>query len=409
MRQYSERTLLLLLAAVQFTHILDFMVMMPLGQQLMRDLAIGPAQFSHLVAAYTLSAGIVGLVAAPFMDRHDRKKILLIVYAGFTLGTLACGISHDATQLLIARAVCGAFGGVSGATIMSILSDIVPPQRRAAGMGIIMAAFAVAAALGVPIGLYLAQKFRWEMPFLLVAGMGALIWVLILVILPPVRGHLEETASHGFHTFWELLRDPNAGRALLFMSALVMGHITIIPLLAPYLVSNVGMPENKLFLIYLVGGVCSAFTAPMFGKLADRRGHMRVYTFLIVAACVVTLMLTNAPQLPVWAVLILAAGFFTFASGRFVPAQAMVSLAVPARRRGSFMSLSSCTRDLTTGFTTSLGGWIVTKAPSGQLLHYNILGWIAIGVSLFSLWLARRVQANEIHQSAFARPEAAGQ
>jgi DHA1 family inner membrane transport protein len=407
MRQYSERTLLLLLAAVQFTHILDFMVMMPLGQQLMRDLAIGPAQFSHLVAAYTISAGIVGFVTAPFMDRHDRKKILLIGYAGFMLGTLACGLARDATQLLIARAVCGAFGGVSGATIMSILSDIVPPQRRAAGMGVIMAAFAVAAALGVPIGLYLAQKFRWEMPFLLVAGMAVIIWVLILVILPPVRGHLEETASHGFHTFWELLRDPNAGRALLFMSALVMGHITIIPLLAPYLVANVGMPEEKLFLIYLIGGVCSAFTAPLFGKMADRRGHMRVYTFLIVVACIVTFMLTNAPQLPVWAVLILAAGFFTFASGRFVPAQAIVSLAVPARRRGSFMSLSSCTRDLTTGFTTSLGGWIVTKAPSGQLVNYSVLGWIAVGVSLFSLWLANRVQANEIHQPAFTSPGAA--
>src|SRR5688572_16566054 len=390
MRHYSERTLLLLLAAVQFTHILDFMVMMPLGQQLMRDLTIGPAQFSHLVAAYTISAGIVGFVTAPFMDRHDRKKILLIVYAGFMFGTLACGLAHDATQLLIARAVCGAFGGVSGATIMSILSDIVPPQRRAAGMGVIMAAFAVAAALGVPIGLYLAQKFRWEMPFLMVAGMAVIIWVLIAIILPPVRGHLEETASQGFHTFWELLRDPNAGRALLFMSALVMGHITIIPLLAPYLVANVGMPEDKLFLIYLIGGVCSAFTAPLFGKMADRRGHMRVYTFLIVVACIITLMLTNAPQLPVWAVLILAAGFFTFASGRFVPAQAIVSLAVPARRRGSFMSLSSCTRDLTTGFTTSLGGWIVTKAPSGQLVHYSTLGWIAVSVSLFSLWLAKR-------------------
>lgn len=165
MHRYSERTLLLLLAAVQFTHILDFMVMMPLAQQLMRELAISPAGFSHLVAAYTLSAGVVGLLAAPFMDRHDRKKILLLVYAGFTLGTLACGLAHTAGQLLVARAVCGAFGGVSGATIMSIVSDIVPPQRRAAGMGIIMAAFAVAAALGVPFGLYLAQQFRWECRF----------------------------------------------------------------------------------------------------------------------------------------------------------------------------------------------------------------------------------------------------
>jgi len=407
MHRYSERTLLLLLAAVQFTHILDFMVVMPLGQQLMRELAISPAGFSHLVAAYTLSAGLVGLLTAPFMDRHDRKKILLIVYAGFTLGTLACGLAHTAGQLLAARAICGAFGGVSGATIMSIVSDIVPPQRRAAGMGVIMAAFAVAAALGVPFGLYLAQKFRWEMPFLLVAGIGAAIWVLIFIILPPVRGHLEETASHGFLTFWELLRDPNAGRALVFMCALVMGHITIIPLLAAYLVSNVGLPEDKLFLIYLVGGVSSALTAAKFGKLADRRGHLRIYTLLIVVACVITLALSNAPRLPVWVVLLLSAGFFVFASGRFIPAQAIVSLAVPSKRRGSFMSLSSCTRDLTTGFTTSLGGWIVTKAPSGQLVHYNLLGWIAVGVSLFSLWLARRVQANEIQQPAFTRPEPA--
>jgi len=405
MRQYSERTLLLLLAAVQFTHILDFMVVMPLGQQLMRELTISPAGFSHLVAAYTLSAGVVGLLTAPFMDRHDRKKILLVVYSGFTLGTLACGLAHTATQLLVARAICGAFGGVSGATIMSIVSDIVPPHRRAAGMGIIMAAFAVAAALGVPFGLYLAQQFRWEMPFLLVAGIGAAIWVLIFIMLPPVRGHLEETASHGFHAFWELLRDPNAGRALVFMCALVMGHITIIPLLAAYLVSNVGLPEDKLFLIYLVGGVSSALTASRFGKLADRRGHLRIYTLLIVVACVITLALSNAPRLPVGVVLLLSAGFFVFASGRFIPAQAIVSLAVPSKRRGAFMSLSSCTRDLTTGFTTSLGGWIVTKAPSGQLMHYNLLGWIAVGVSLFSLWLARRVRANEIHQTAFTSPE----
>jgi predicted MFS family arabinose efflux permease len=395
MARYSERTLLLLLAAVQFTHILDFMVIMPLGQQLMRELTITPAGFSHLVAAYTIAAGLVGFLTAPFMDRYDRKKTLLVAYAGFFAGTLACGLARNAEQLLAARAFCGAFGGVSGATIMSIVGDIVPPQRRAAGMGIIMAAFAAAAALGVPFGLYLAQKFRWEMPFLLVAGLAVVIWGLILVLLPPVRGHLDDSARHGFHTFWELLRDPNAGRALLFMSALVMGHITIIPLLAPYLVANVGLPEDRLFLIYMVGGVCSAFTAPLFGKLADRLGHRRIYTMLIVVACAVTLVLTNSGPLPVWAVLLLAGSFFTFASGRFIPAQAILSLAVPARRRGSFMSLSSCTRDLTSGFTSSLGGWIVTKAPSGQLVHYNLLGWLAVGMSLFSLWLAQRVEANE--------------
>ena len=396
--RYSERTLLLLLAAVQFTHILDFMVIMPLGEQLMRELAIGPGQFSHLVAAYTISAGVVGLITAPFMDRFDRRKVLLFVYAGFFFGTLACAFSKTAEMLMISRVICGAFGGVSGATIMAIVGDVVPPHRRASGMGIIMTAFAAAAALGVPFGLYLAQKFRWEMPFFLIASMGVVVWLLIFATLPPIRAHLSDTPVHHFKAFFELLRDANAGRALLFMSALVMGHFSIIPLLAPYLVSNAGLPENELFLVYMVGGICSALTAPLCGRLADKFGRLRVFGILITVACAVTLWIANSGPLPVWAILVSAGLFFTFASGRFIPAQAILSLAVPSQRRGSFMSLTSCTRDLTSGITSSIGGWIVTKAPNGQLVNFDKLGWLAVGVSVISLWMAGRVRVQEIHQ-----------
>jgi DHA1 family inner membrane transport protein len=395
--RYSERTLLLLLAAVQFTHILDFMVMMPLGEQLMRELSIGPGAFSHLVAAYTLSAGAVGLLTAPFMDRFDRRKVLLLVYAGFTVGTLACALSRTAGMLLISRAICGAFGGVSGATIMAIVGDIVPPQRRAAGMGVIMGAFATAAAVGVPLGLYLAQTFRWEMPFFLVAGMGVVVWLMIYITLPPVRAHLNDTPMHHLTAFFELLRDSNAGRALLFYSAIVMGHFTIIPLLAPHLVADAGLPENKLFLVYLVGGICSALTAPLCGKLADRYGRLKVFGILVAIASGVTLWIANTGPMPVWAILIMAGMFFTFASGRFIPGQAIVSLAVPAQRRGSFMSLASCTRDLTSGITSSLGGWIVTKSATGQLINYDKLGWLAVGMSVVSLWLASKVQVRDVH------------
>lgn len=397
MSRYSERTILLLLAAVQFTHILDFMVVMPLGQQLMRELAISPAQFSRLVAAYTTSAGVIGLLTAPFMDRFDRRKVLLIAYAGFFIGTLACALSHTAGMLLASRAICGAFGGVSGATIMAIVGDVVPPARRASGMAVIMGAFAAAAALGVPFGLFLAQKFRWEMPFFLVAGMGVVVWLFIYITLPPLRAHLEDTPLHHFTAFFELLRDDNAGRALLFMSALVMGHFAIIPLLAPFMVTNIGLPENKLFLIYFVGGISSAVTAPFCGRLADRYGRLRVYSILIGVACAVTLWISNSGRMPVWAVLVSAGLFFTFASGRFIPAQAILSLAVPSKRRGSFMSLTSCTRDLTSGITSSLGGWIVTKSPSGQLVNFDKLGWFAVIFSLISLWLASRVHVREIH------------
>jgi MFS transporter, DHA1 family, inner membrane transport protein len=157
----SEKNLLLLLAAVQFTHIMDFMIMMPLGPKLMRELNIDARQFGGLISSFTLTAGIVGLVVAPFTDRFDRRKLLLICYAGFTLSTLACGLSDRLATLTIARTLCGAFGGVSGATIMAIVADVVPPERRAAGMGIIMTAFSAAAALGVPLGFTIAQRWKW--------------------------------------------------------------------------------------------------------------------------------------------------------------------------------------------------------------------------------------------------------
>ena len=400
-----ERGILWLLAAVQFTHIVDFMILMPLGPQLMRDLHIGPAHFSALVAAYTVSSGVVGLLIAPFVDRFDRRKFLLFAYAGFITGTLACAWSQNAATLLAARAFCGAFGGLSISMVMSIIGDVVPAERRAAGMGIVMTAFSAAAAVGVPFGLKLAQLFRWEAPFFLLAGLASVVWLIAYLRLPPVRGHLQDGRAN--RAFAELLRDANAGRALLFMSVLVIGHFAIIPLLSPYLVANVGLPEHDLFLVYLTGGVLTVFTAPRIGRLADRLGRFQVFSGLVAVACVVTLTITCSGPLPVWAVLVLAGGFFVFASGRFVPAQAIMTLAVPASRRGAFMSLSGCARDLSMGFTSSLGGWIVAKSPSGQLTNYYWLGCIAVAAGISSVWLARRVSNNEATASAVKPLQAA--
>jgi DHA1 family inner membrane transport protein len=400
MKHLSERSLLLLLAAVQFTHIVDFMILMPLGPQLMRDLHVGPGHVSALVAAYTVSSGIFGLLAAPFIDRFDRRKLLLFAYGGFIFGTLSCGLSINATTLLMARALSGTFGGLSIAMIMSIIGDVVPPERRAAGMGIVMTAFSAAAALGVPFGLKLAQMFRWETPFFVLAGLASLIWVIAFLRLPAVRGHLENRGDDPTRAFAELIRDSNAGRALLFMSAAVFGHFAIIPLLSPFLVGNVGLPEKYLFLVYMTGGVLTIFTAPVVGRLADSRGRRRVFACLVVVACAVTLWITNSGPLPVWLVMVQAGMFFVFASGRFIPGNAIMTLAVPASRRGAFMSLSGCARDLAMGFSSSIGGWIVVKEPSGRLDNFYWLGWIALASGIVSVWLASRVRVNDIRTHA---------
>ncbi len=394
LRQPSERLVLLVLAAIQFTHIMDFMVMMPLAPQLMRELDLGAGQFSALVAAYSIAAGIVGLLGAPFVDRFDRRTLLLGAYAGFTVATLLCGLASNAHLLLIARAIGGAFGGISGSLCLAIVSDLVPPARRAAGIGIVMTAFAVAAAIGVPVGLQLAHLWGWRMPFLIVAGVGVVVWALVFRVVPPVRGHLQQGENKGA-AFRELLRDANAGRGILFMAVMVLGHFSIIPLLSPHLVGDLGLPEKYLFLFYFIGGVMSVLTAPRVGRLADRYGRHRVFTIMVLVASVIVLTFANSGPLPVWATLVLAGLFFTFASGRFVPGQAIVTLAVPSSRRGAFLSLSSCARDLASGIASTLGGWIVVKQPDGRLLHFNWLGWIAVGAGLVSILAARTVHAND--------------
>lgn len=391
----SERMILLLLAAIQFTHIIDFMIMMPMGPQLMRELSIGPDRFSWLVAAYSIAAGVVGLLAAPFIDRYDRRTLLMCAYIGFVAATLLCGIAPNATALLLGRALGGAFGGVSGSLCLTIVSDVVPPERRAHGIGIIMTAFAVAAALGVPTGLFLAHHFSWRAPFLAVCGVGVIVWLLIPRVLPQLRAHLSQGGDRT-KAFFELLRDANAGRALVFMISLVFGHFTIIPLLSPYLVGNVGLAEANLPLLYLVGGVLTVFTAPRIGRLADLHGRQKVFTALVIVACGVILAITNARPMPLWGVLTLSGLFFIFSSGRFTPGQAIITLAVPASRRGAFMSLSSCSRDLASGLSTSIGGYVVLSDGHGRLLHYNWLGWIAVGATLVSTWLARRVRVNDM-------------
>lgn len=394
-RGVSERTLLLLLACVQFTHIMDFMVIMPLGPQLMRELNISAAQFGHIISAFAITAGVAGLAMAPFADRFDRKKLLLVCYAGFTLGTLACGLSTTPEMLMLSRAMCGAFGGISSATLLTIVGDVVPAERRARGMGIIMTAFSVAAALGVPLGLKLAQWWKWEAPFLVIAAVASLVWVALILMLPPVRGHLNREGADHRKDFLSLLKDRNAWTGIALMMVCVMGHFMVIPYLSPYLVGNVGLAEDHLFLVYLVGGVVTIFTGPLVGKLADQHGRFLMFTILIACACLIVFHISTSGPLPLWHILLNSAIFFIFASGRFIPAQAMISLAVPSSRRGAYMSLVSCSRDLSSGVTAVIGSMIVVKGSGGAMLNFDRLGLLAITISLASIWVFRQVKVAE--------------
>jgi predicted MFS family arabinose efflux permease len=257
-----------------------------------------------------------------------------------------------------------------------------------------MTAFAVAAAIGVPVGLQLAHYFGWRSPFVYLAVFAALMWCVVFRFIPPVRGHLQSGSSKS-RAFLELMRDRNAGRAILFIAVMVLGHFSIIPLLSAHLVGDMALPEKLLFLVYVIGGALSVVTAPVVGRLADRHGRQRIFTYMVVAASTIILAIANAGPLPAWATLGLTGCFFVFASGRFVPGQAIVTLAVPSSRRGAFLSLTSCARDLASGVSSTIGGWIVVKQPNGHLTHFNWLGWTAVAAGLMSIALAHRVSVKD--------------
>ncbi len=393
----SERALLLLLAAVQFTHIMDFMVMMPLGPQLMRIFQIDPSQFSLLVAAYTFSAGVAGLAGSLVVDRFDRKKALLFCYAGFLLGTLACALAPNYQALMLARVISGAFGGVSGSMVLTIAGDVVPLERRARAMGIIMASFSFASVAGVPVGLWLAAHWSWHAPFYIILFLGLAIWFLCVVRLPSMRGHMakcDEQERHFLAGLGELLSTRNTLLALGFMVLMVLGHFIIIPFLSPSLVSNAGLAEHELSWVYFVGGAASLFSGPLWGRLADRYGRHLIFAITIFGALVPVYIITHQGLQPLFFVLTTAVFFFVFAGGRFVPGQAIVTSAVPARLRGSFMSLNSSVRDFAAGIASVIGGHIVTQdVATGKLLHFSTLGWMAITASIISIVIATRVKA----------------
>ena len=399
----KERIMLLILAASMFTHIMDFMIMMPLGPQLMRIFDIRPQQFSLLVASYTVTAGVTGFLSAFLIDRYDRKKSLLIVYTGFSIGTFACAFAPSYVVLLITRSMAGAFGGVLGALILSMVSDAIPLERRAKSIGMVMVSFSVASVFGVPFGLFMASKSSWHAPFLFLGILAFLIDVLIIFFVPNFTSHLAD--GNGKKNPWEVLQvifgNRNTRLGLTFSAVLMLGHFTIIPFLAPYMVGNVGFSEHDLAYIYLIGGGLTIFFSPWVGKMADKHGRLKIFTIFGSLVIVPIILITNMPPVPLWAALIVSGIFFIFSNGRMVPSTTMETSIIRPENRGSYMSIRSAVQQLTSGLAAFVAGMIILEKPSifspeaKALVNYEYVGLIAVFFSLIALWIARQLKVEK--------------
>jgi predicted MFS family arabinose efflux permease len=408
-RRRLERLLLAILAAVQFTSIVDFMVVMPLGPQLRRRLDIDAFQFGLIVSCYTISAGLAGLLASSFLDRFGRKRAFLTLYCGFLVGTLLCGLSFNYASLLLARILTGAFGGILGGMALAIIGDVFPEHRRGRATGVLMSAFALASVVGVPFCLALGTRFGWHFPFLLLTVLGLPVLAAALRFMPPLREHLDGRAHlHPWAQIRETFSHPNHLRAFLLIFFIMMGGFSVIPYISLYLVANVGVSEQNLTWVYVAGGLLTLVGAPLIGRLADRHGKLPVYRVAATVAAGMMLAVTNLPPVPL-AVAVGAVGTLMLCNaGRMVSGLSIVNSSVEPRRRGGFMSANSAVQHLASGLGAFLGGKIIVSTPGGPLAYFDRVGFMAVAATLLTLWLAGRVRpAPDPHHAVLSQGEPA--
>lgn len=391
----KENILLVVLAVINFTNIMDFMIMMPLQEYLVPVFHITPEQFSFLVASYALSAFVSSLTASFLVDRFDRKRVLLFAYIGFVIGTLACAFAPTYELLMAARVVAGLFGGLIGAQAMSIIGDVFPYEKRGRAMGALMGAFALAAVAGVPIGLYLAGAFSWHIPFLGIGILGILVIPCILVFVPNLTAHIRKEGMAALEVYKSVVSNRNQQLGLLMMFTLMLSHFATIPFIAPYLEKNVGFTKNDIALMYFLGGIISFISSRIFGVLSDRYGKQRIMSVCLVLSAIPVYLLTNMPKAPFLYVISVTASFFLITSGRMVPAQALITAVVPARLRGGFMNLNSSLQQLAAGLISLVAGAIVTRSEEGFYQHYELVGYISIAITFLCLVVLQFVKPIE--------------
>ncbi len=391
-RQPRELAVLLTLAAMQFTHVLDFMIMMPLGPQFMRIMALEPRQFAFLVSTYTFAAAASGFVAAFWIDRFGRKRALLTMYGGFVVATVLCGLAPNYGLLLLARIVAGLFGGVIGALVMTIVADVVPYARRARATALVASAFSLAAVLGVPLGLWIAAQFSWRAPFMALGALSIVVGTLAWRMLPPLDANVGATQRRSpAAQLRAIFGVANHLRAFAFVVVLMLSFFTVVPFFAPYIVANVGLTEEELPYIYFAGGFTTLFTAQLIGYLADRFGKKRMFTIVAFMSLVPIIVTTHLPRVTLGWVMASAVVYFVLVPGRIGPAMALVTGSVSPRLRGSFMSFNGSIQQLGSGAAAFLAGLIIGRAADGSLTHFDWVGWLAAGFTILAIWLAWRI------------------
>jgi predicted MFS family arabinose efflux permease len=398
-----QKFVIALLAFLQFTIILDFMIISPLGAMLLRDMHIATRQFGQVVSAYAFSAGASGLLAATFADKFDRKRLLLFFYVGFLFGTLLCGVADTYAFLLGARIVTGVFGGVIGSISMAIIADLFPLEVRGRVMGTIQTSFAASQVMGLPLGIFLSNHWGWHAPFIMILVVGAPIGLVIAARLQPIVEHLKAPSTRD--PIQHLVATVSQGRYLrTFLATMLLatGGFMLMPFGSTFAVNNLGIPLTKLHWVYLSTGAVTLVAGPLLGKLADAIGKYKVFAIGSVAGAAIVGFYCNLGTTPLPTVLVINAVLFVAITCRMISASALISAVPDMQDRGAFMSINASMQQFSGGLAAWLAGRIVVQAADGRLLHYPALGYLVMGVMTLVMLLMYPIHLAVMRKTASA-------
>lgn len=390
-----ELFVIAVMAFLQFTVILDFTILSPLGAILLEQLNISPKQFGLVVSAYAFSAGASGLIAAGFADRFDRKRLLLFFYGGFILGTLLCGVATSFAFLLFARVVTGLFGGVIGSICFAIIADLFPFEARGRVMGSVQTAFAASQVLGLPMGLYLSNHFGWHAPFFMIVGVSVAVGVLIVTRLKPINAHLSmERPADPFAHLRKTVVQPRYLWGFGSTMLLATGGFMLMPFGSAFSVHNLGIPLEQLPTVYMATGIASIIGGPIIGRFSDTVGKFALFAVATIIAMGVIVYYTRLGVTPLWGVIGINIVLFLAITGRGISAQALATAIPDPPDRGAYMAVTASLQQLSGGVASFLAGLIVIQTSSGFLERYEELGYVVAAAMLVSVLLMYKV--NEL-------------
>jgi predicted MFS family arabinose efflux permease len=384
---------IVLLALTQFTVVLDFMVMSPLGDMLMKSMDLTTSQFGFAVSGYAISAAFSGLLTAGFADRFDRKKLLLFFYIGFIAGTLLCGLSSTYFMLLTARIITGLFGGVIGSISMAILADLFPLNQRGRAMGFMSMGFGASQVLGIPISLYIANHWDWQSPFLMIVGLATIIWLLVMLKLRPVTKHLElKTEKTAVIHLWHTIKQRKYLTGFLMTALLSLGGFMMMPWGSAFAVNNLHVSYEQLPLLFMASGIAALIIMPLVGKLSDKIDKVKIFTAAAIWMMVIVVIYTNLSTVPFPLIMTMNILMMIGIMSRVVPAMALVSALPKMQDRGAFMSINSSLQQFAGGIAAGVGGMIVVqKTKTSPLQHYNTLGYVIVVIIILNIIQLYRV------------------